>query len=705
MHYSLMKPGRLSALLLATWLGVLLVASFISPAMVQATGTATVTDCGNYNAVPGGLGDALKIIGGSGTIIFQCSGSARTIVVPSEIDVSGPLTLYGNGQNVTLTLISNKTFFPYRLFGVGGNGNLILKELTIAGADAQFFDFTATGVIVNSGRLSVDKVTFTNNTRYRGGAIYNVLGTTTVTNSTFANNRAFSFGGAIYNGGGTTTVTNSTFANNRGTGGGAIFNIGGTTTVTNSTFANNRGTGGGAAISSSDTNNIKSTIKVQGSIFANNSDVTCINFGSNSITDLGYNLSTDGSCNFTAIGSVNNVSAADLKLGPLADNGGPTQTIALLTGSRAIDAIPATACAVSTDQRGVARPQGNGCDIGAFELMTVKADQTISFNVPAFNYFPYPSGNNTFTVGATASSGLPVSFSASGPCSVNGTTVTITGVGACVITASQAGNANYSPAQPVSRTFNSVPNPTGFNILSLGTASLTSTQTQGPVAALGNTSFLGTNIGYGFNGPNAISVQGNVSFGNWGNSVNGNVVYSGSLLDRYVTFQRGGFVQNQNALSPALKDYALKVSAAWAALPTNGTINYTPWGQIILTGTNQTQNVFNLDGAKLSTANSLTIQTPANVPVIINVSGTTDRLQNLGINLVGPGGGCIVFNFYEATSLTLSSVGVNGTVWAPKAAVSFTSASLRGSLIAGSLSDSSGGYQQAPFDGSLPAVQ
>ena len=52
----------------------------------------------------------------------------------------------------------------------------------------------------------------------------------------------------------------------------------------------------------------------------------------------------------------------------LADNGGPTQTMALPPGSAAIDFVPANACPVTTDQRGVARPQGAACDAGAYEL-------------------------------------------------------------------------------------------------------------------------------------------------------------------------------------------------------------------------------------------------------------------------------------------------------------------------------------------------
>jgi len=78
---------------------------------------------------------------------------------------------------------------------------------------------------------------------------------------------------------------------------------------------------------------------------------------------LGHNLSDDGACVFTAPGDRVKVNA---KLGPLAANGGPTLTHALLDGSPAIDAGDAANCP-ATDQRGISRPQGPACDIGAFE--------------------------------------------------------------------------------------------------------------------------------------------------------------------------------------------------------------------------------------------------------------------------------------------------------------------------------------------------
>jgi hypothetical protein len=109
-------------------------------------------------------------------------------------------------------------------------------------------------------------------------------------------------------------------------------------------------------------------------ILAGNSPSNC----SGTIADAGHNLSSDNSCVFTGAGSLNNT---DPMLGPLADNGGPTLTLALLPGSPAIDAGDDSA-APPTDQRGVARPVGAASDIGAYEcsapfVATVSPSQTV----------------------------------------------------------------------------------------------------------------------------------------------------------------------------------------------------------------------------------------------------------------------------------------------------------------------------------------
>jgi hypothetical protein len=79
----------------------------------------------------------------------------------------------------------------------------------------------------------------------------------------------------------------------------------------------------------------------------------------------------------------------------------------------------------------------------------LRANQTITFGpLPGRTFVDPP-----FDVTATASSGLAVSFSSAGACSVSGSAVRITGGGKCTITASQPGNNNYNPATPVSQTF------------------------------------------------------------------------------------------------------------------------------------------------------------------------------------------------------------------------------------------------------------
>jgi hypothetical protein len=85
--------------------------------------------------------------------------------------------------------------------------------------------------------------------------------------------------------------------------------------------------------------------------------------GSGSLIDAGHNLSSDATCAFTHVGSLNNT---DPLLGPLANNGGATLTMALLAGSPAIDAGDTTT-APTTDQRGVTRPFGAASDIGAYD--------------------------------------------------------------------------------------------------------------------------------------------------------------------------------------------------------------------------------------------------------------------------------------------------------------------------------------------------
>jgi hypothetical protein len=143
--------------------------------------------------------------------------------------------------------------------------------------------------------------------------------------------------------------------------GGALYHLSGTTLVEHVTFASNQATGfaGGMSLGA----NVYVTtgaVVLANSILAHSvGSSNC--FGN--LTDGGHNISSDASCAFAGPGSLN---STDPKLGPLADNGGPTLTMALLYGSPAINTGDPAGCPL-TDQRDVSRPQGPRCDVGAFE--------------------------------------------------------------------------------------------------------------------------------------------------------------------------------------------------------------------------------------------------------------------------------------------------------------------------------------------------
>jgi hypothetical protein len=306
---------------------------------------------------------------GTDTINFSVTGTIPLGGTLLTIDNTTPnsLTIDGTGQNITIS--GNNAV---RVMQVNSGATLTVKNLTIAdGNGTTGTPGFAAGGIFNQGVLTVTNSTFSDNSADLGGGIFNIGLTLTVTNSTFSGNNAL-LGGGVENQN-MLTVTNSTFSDNSAEeDGGGIFNIGLTLTVTNSTFSGNSALAGGGGIFNGATTNLKSTILADSTSGGN-----CAN-AVGSITDQGYNISDDTTCGFAATGSANNGDGVDPQLAAgLASNGGPTQTIALLQRSPAIDAIPVADCTdqasppnpITTDQRGFPRPDAGEavCDIGAYE--------------------------------------------------------------------------------------------------------------------------------------------------------------------------------------------------------------------------------------------------------------------------------------------------------------------------------------------------
>jgi hypothetical protein len=313
--------------------------------------------------------------------------------------VSGDTINFSLTYPATITLTGGALEIGSKNLTIGGPGAL---NLTISGPLFPVFSISAASSEVNISRLTITGTTISNTSITSIISINN--GTVNLSNMVVNGNTRLN--GASIDGSGKLTVTNSTvFGNTNGSGISFSF---GTLTVTNSTISGNAAYG---IVSNANTSVVFSTISangtglavavdqatVQNTILANSSTQNCLLLGG-VLVSSGYNLSSDDSCSsvLTAFGDLNNTPAG-LDPSGLQNNGGPTQTIALLSTSVAVDAIPAVPCAASaTDQRGVPRPPF-GCDIGAYELIPdndniVNGNQTVYGNVAAANFVGNGSG-------------------------------------------------------------------------------------------------------------------------------------------------------------------------------------------------------------------------------------------------------------------------------------------------------------------------
>jgi len=262
---------------------------------------------------------------GGGPFTFDCNGPT-TVVTEAEIVIDNDVILDGEG-NLTV----DGTESTEDVFDVSG-ATVALLGLSVSGGELRNGGGTLT--LMNSevdGVLNLGILTVTNSTVSPGGLLHAGLGYLTLVNSTVS---------GLARCAGVLAIRQSTIAGTfySDTGGRDCLHVENDTEIANSLIE------GKCIIVDPENSPLRS---------------------------LGYNIESPGdTCGFDHPTDQVNVTAEALNLGRLANNGGPTQTHALLPGSVAIDAIPEAMCEVNKDQRGELRPETGGsmCDVGSFEV-------------------------------------------------------------------------------------------------------------------------------------------------------------------------------------------------------------------------------------------------------------------------------------------------------------------------------------------------
>ena len=326
---------------------------------VKAIGSSLSGNDGGGLAIDGGEASLTDV-----TIAGNTGGAGLLNRNQASLDFDGG-EVSGNSGGGIANEGSKATLAHLLIANNGGSGvnntGPVYTSLTMSLSSVTGNHAAQGGGLNNSGVGAVASVTTTsftaNSATGAGGGIYNnaALG---VSRSLLASNHARTGGGIDHAGGNLDLVNDTISGNTAADNGGGLYNRS-SANMTNVTFYHNTagGTDTGAEIF-----NDTASLALTNTLIEGGAD-NCTN-SEGVVNSLGHNLETGHSCGLTAQGDLVNTSGL---LQPLRDNGGPTWTHALRTDSPAIDAADLGACP-KTDQRGVIRPYGSGCDIGAFEL-------------------------------------------------------------------------------------------------------------------------------------------------------------------------------------------------------------------------------------------------------------------------------------------------------------------------------------------------
>ncbi|MFN8538481.1 MAG: choice-of-anchor Q domain-containing protein [Thermomicrobiales bacterium] len=413
------------------------------------------------------------------SITFSLPNPSRITLTTGQLNISRNLTITGPGAAALTVARSTATNTPEFSIFRFSSGTVAVTGLTVTGGQTYF----GGGIISDTTSTVTDVVLSGNQATYGGGIAAESSAILRVERSLLTGNSA-TYGGAVFSNLAATsssgmTVISSTIVGNEAYLGGGAATIG-RVTLLNSTVSGNGADFGGNVYNGRET-------RLQNTLVANSArGGNC----ANPFTDLGYNLADDGSCSLNSANNSLSNTPAGLDPAGLRDNGGPTKTIALLPGSAALNRIPTSGAECpTTDQRGIARPQGAACDIGAFESRGFALAYTSGTGQSAVI-------NTTFTTPLVAT----VSSASGEP--VAGGVVTFTGPG------SGAGIAN-SPLTATIGTNGQASRPVSAN----GAAGGPYTVTASAAGVTGSPTFSLTNLGI------PTTLAANAASGTYGGTV------------------------------------------------------------------------------------------------------------------------------------------------------------------------------------------
>jgi CSLREA domain-containing protein len=323
-------------------------------------GDGTCADADSACSLRAALEEA-NALGGETTVNLPAGAYALT--TGNQLFVTEDVTIVGAGARTTTIEQAGQQ----RVIEIGSS-TTTMSGVTITGGETGFDDSNdpnagvGGGVwVAGDGTLDLVDVSVSGNSASTSGGGIDSDGAVDIFASTIANNSVsddndLEIGGGIDDFGTSLTIVDSTIAgNSAGRNGGGLF-AASPTTLVNDTIANNSsGNGGGGIYNDGD-----SDVKIANTILDGNTGGDC----NAALDSEGNNISADTSCGLTAAGDLE---STDAELGDLQDNGGQTDTLAIAAGTPAVDAANGIYCP-TTDQRGISRPQGPACDIGAFEL-------------------------------------------------------------------------------------------------------------------------------------------------------------------------------------------------------------------------------------------------------------------------------------------------------------------------------------------------